>query len=75
MLGVNISNSWILKIENCANDTFWGEITYVDISDDHGIAVGVEKVLAFGIAAKNNGLATVRSRQARINKFCKWGKN
>lgn len=44
--------------------------THINISDDHRISVGVEKVFPFGIAAKNDGLATVGSRQACINKFC-----
>lgn len=47
--------------------------TYFDISDDHRISVGVEKVLAFWITAEHDGLASVGSRQACINKFC--GKN
>lgn len=44
--------------------------TYVDVPDDHRVAVGVEEVFAFGIAAQNDRLATVGSRQACINEFC-----
>lgn len=44
---------------------------YLDVPDDHGVSIRVEKVLALGIGAQHNGLAPLGARQRCVDIFCK----
>lgn len=43
---------------------------YVDVADDDRVAVGVQKVLSFGVPAQHDRLATGRARQCRVDELC-----
>lgn len=77
MLRVDLSNSWILKLDWKTSEgrrdkviINRGDSTHINISDDHRISVGVKEVLAARIAAQHDRLAAAGSRQASVNKFC-----
>lgn len=44
---------------------------YLDVPDDHGVSIRVEKVLALGIGAQHNGLAPLGARQGCVDIFWK----
>jgi len=45
--------------------------SYLDVSDDHRVAIGVEEVLALGIGTQDDGLAALGARQSCVDVFCK----
>lgn len=54
------------SIGNCTALHF----TYIDVADNDRVAVGVQKVLAFGIATQHDRLAAGRAGQCRIDELC-----
>lgn len=53
---------------------FQDSCTYIDITDDHRVAVGVQKMFAFRVAAQNYWLTAGRAGQGRIDELCKYQK-